>query len=63
MDSLQSPPVLLPPARVIAPFNDIAETARKRHEEMVQKVRTLAHLRDALLPKLMSGEIRVATKA
>jgi type I restriction enzyme S subunit len=59
MDGLQTPQVLVPPSRVVIAFNDIAETARKRHEEMVEEGRTLAALRDTLLPKLIAGELRV----
>lgn len=59
MDGLQTPRVVLPPARVVTAFNDIAETTRKRHEEMVEESRTLAALRDTLLPRLISGELRV----
>jgi hypothetical protein len=33
-------------------------TAEHRQEEMVSESRTLASLRDALLPKLISGELR-----
>lgn len=59
IDGLQSPMVLVPHSRIVAAFNDIAEAARKRHEEMVEESRTLAALRDTLLPKLISGELRV----
>jgi len=59
IDGLQSPKVFVPNSRIVAAFNDIAEAARKRHEEMVEESRTLAALRDILLPKLISGELRV----
>ncbi len=59
IDGLQSPKVLVPHSRIVAVFNDIAKAARKRHEEMVEESRTLAALRDTLLPKLISGELRV----
>jgi type I restriction enzyme S subunit len=59
IDGLQSPKVLVPHSRIVAAFNHIAEAARKRHEEMLEESRTLAALRDTLLPKLISGELRV----
>mgnify|MGYP001766368861 CR=1 FL=1 len=56
---LQSPLIVVPPAHVVSAFCGIAGAARLRHEEMVEESRTLAALRDALLPKLISGELRV----
>jgi type I restriction enzyme S subunit len=58
-DGLQSPHIVVPPARVVATFNTLAAAVRARNEEMVEECRTLAALRDALLPKLISGELRV----
>jgi type I restriction enzyme S subunit len=59
MDGLQTPLVVVPPARVVTAFNNIAEIARKQHEGMVEGTRSLAALRNALLSKLISGELRV----
>ncbi|RIL10646.1 restriction endonuclease subunit S [bacterium] len=59
IDGLQSPSILVPPARAIAAFSSFAAAARMRHEEMIEESRTLAALRDTLLPKLISGELRV----
>jgi hypothetical protein len=59
MDGLRTPRVMVPPARVVTAFNKIAEMARRQHEEMVEQARTLAALRNALLSKLISGELRV----
>lgn len=63
IDGLQRPKVLVPHARIVAAFNDIAEAARMRHEEMGEETGTLAALRDTLLPKLISGELRPLRKA
>lgn len=63
IDGLQSPKVLVPHSRIVAAFNDIAEAARMRHEEMVEESGTLVALRDTLLPKLISGELRPLRKA
>jgi type I restriction enzyme, S subunit len=59
MDGLRTPRVMVPPARVVTAFNKIAEMARRQHEGMVEQARTLAALRNALLSKLISGELRV----
>jgi type I restriction enzyme S subunit len=59
IDGLQSPLIVVPPARALSTFGSIAEAARMRHEEMVEESRTLAALRDALLPKLISGEMQI----
>jgi type I restriction enzyme S subunit len=59
IDGLQSPHVLVPPSEIVVAFNDLAEAARNRHEGMVEEARTLAALRDTLLPKLISGALRV----
>ena len=59
MDALQTPQIVVPAKPVLAVFNDLAEAAHRRHEEMIDGSRTLAALRDALLPNLISGELRV----
>ena len=59
-DGLQSPLIVVPSARAISAFSGIAATARMRHEEMVEESGTLAALRDTLLPRLISGELRVS---
>ena len=59
-DGLQSPLIVVPSARAISAFSGIAATARMRHEEMTEESGTLAALRDALLPRLISGELRVS---
>jgi len=59
IDGLQSPLIVAPPAHVIAAFGGIAQIARTRHEKFIEESRTLATLRDTLLPKLISGEVRL----
>lgn len=59
IDGLQNPTVLVPDSRIIVVFDGIARAARRRHEEMVEESRTLAGLRDTLLPRLISGELRL----
>ncbi|MEO0079447.1 MAG: restriction endonuclease subunit S [candidate division WOR-3 bacterium] len=56
---LQRWPVVVAPGDVIASFHTVvAPLARMADWNLVQS-RTLAAIRDALLPKLMSGEIEV----
>lgn len=59
IDGLQNPLVVVPPSAIVRAFDGFAEAARKRHGGMTDESRTLAALRDTLLPKLISGEIRV----
>ena len=55
--------VVLPPAACRASFGRIAGPLFDGVSRNVAEVRTLAAIRDALLPKLISGEIRVRTES
>ena len=59
IDGLQTPLIVVPPAPAVAAFRRIAAEARMRHEEMIEESRIIAGVRDALLPRLLSGELRV----
>jgi type I restriction enzyme S subunit len=59
VDGVQKPQIVCPPGPLVAAFDSLASNADNRREEMVSESRTLAALRDALLPKLISGELRV----
>ena len=59
LDALQKPPLVCPPGPLIEAFGALAANARQRCEELLLESRTLASLRDLLLPKLMSGELRI----
>lgn len=52
-------PVLIPPEDVLAKFNEIVEPLGRLIQKCEEENETLSQLRDTLLPKLMSGEIRV----
>ena len=52
-------PTLLPPMGLIAAFERVATASLKRQKHNDDQSRTLAALRDALLPKFISGELRV----
>jgi len=62
IDGLQRPQIVVPPSDIVLVFNEFAEASRKRHEEMIDESRSLAALRDALLPKLVSGGLRIRTQ-
>ncbi|MBF0323032.1 MAG: restriction endonuclease subunit S, partial [Magnetococcales bacterium] len=56
---VQQPQCIAPPQPLVAVFDSIAISIAIRREEMEVESRTLAQLRDLLLPKLITGEIRV----
>jgi restriction endonuclease S subunit len=65
-EDFYSLPVLSPPVGVQAAFAELLTPFWSRQEENISESRSLAAIRDTLLPKLLSGELRVqdaATKA
>ncbi|MCB1317282.1 MAG: restriction endonuclease subunit S, partial [Leptospiraceae bacterium] len=52
--------VLIPDEEALRTMNDIAHPIVERLIANSAQIRTLTQLRDTLLPKLMSGEVRVA---
>jgi type I restriction enzyme, S subunit len=59
IDGVQKPQIVCPPRPFVAAFDAVASKAEQRREEMVSESRTLSALRDALLPMLISGEVRL----
>lgn len=59
MDALEIPEVLIPPQSVVDAFDAAVKPTFARKESVEVENQTLATLRDTLLPKLMSGELRV----
>jgi len=57
--SLEDMPVILPPPDIRGAFNKLIEPILMRIIAPYYENRTLAALRDALLPKLISGELRL----
>ena len=51
--------ILIPPYSVLSDFEKYASTLMKAKENNQRSSRRLAELRDTLLPKLMSGELKV----
>lgn len=56
---LQVPLVVLPPMVLCEQFDALAESIRARIENCVAESTALAELRDLLLPRLISGKLRV----
>ena len=59
MDAMALPWVVEPPAQLVTRFTDAAKAARLRRDRLTEGSRNLAALRDALLPKLVSGDVKV----
>ena len=60
MDALEMPMLVVPPVELVNKFTDLAESAHLHVEANKEHSRTLATLRDTLLPKLLSGEMSTA---
>lgn len=56
---VQQPQIIVPSRALITEFDDLAAQIESRREETVVESRTLAALRDNLLPKLISGELQM----
>ncbi len=59
VDALKIPPVVIPPVQLVTTYSAIAEATRVRQEQFIEESRSLADQRDGLLPRLVSGEVRV----
>lgn len=53
-------PALIPPASIIKAFLSIAESVFNRLVENEKQAQTLATIRDTLLPRLISGQLRLS---
>jgi type I restriction enzyme S subunit len=58
-DTLAGVQVVIPPAQLAAEFDRVAGPLLSRVLNNLHESRTLAALRDTLLPKLISGELRI----
>jgi len=59
VDHLKNYKIKIPSRKVIGEFNAFAESVVSKLHSNALQIRTLEKLRDNLLPKLMSGEVRV----
>jgi type I restriction enzyme S subunit len=62
-DGLTRPWIALSPASIVERFDAIVGPMLDRQEQLHAEIDTLAVTRDALLPKLVSGEVRVGSVA
>lgn len=60
IDHLMIYPIAIPDKETIAGFNNLAVSIAPKLNKNANQIRALEKLRDTLLPKLMSGEVRVA---
>jgi type I restriction enzyme S subunit len=51
--------IVIPPTGLLKSFNNIANSFFDKQSAIVVQNRTISQIRDKLLPKLMSGRIRV----
>ena len=56
-------PIITPQKAIIDTFSDMVNTIHGKQLANIRECQTLATLRDALLPKLISGELRVPAAA
>jgi type I restriction enzyme S subunit len=59
-DDIASIPVVVPPQELLLHYSALASYMHARIDESINESHTLAALRDTLLPRLISGELRVA---
>ena len=62
-DGLQRPRIVLPPQALAGGFDSIVAPIHQLVEQNHGESKTLSETRDALLPKLLSGEVRVSDTA
>ena len=58
-ETLKQYPLQVPPEEKIKRFNELIYPSIEKIKKNLVQIRTLEKLRDTLLPKLMSGEVRV----
>lgn len=59
-ETLSQYPIQVPDSGVLSEFNQFILPSINKIKKNIEQIQTLSHMRDALLPKLMSGEVRVA---
>ena len=55
--------MLRPPQAITARFDSIMSSYYERIVQISDEIKTLTHVRDILLPRLISGELRVPKAA
>lgn len=59
IESLKNCPIILPPVNLINKFEILVDNMEIKIDSNTRQIQTLQKLRDTLLPKLISGEVRV----
>lgn len=59
IDGVQQPRIQVPPRALVDAFDIMVSCSERRREQIVRESQTLSVLRDELLPRLVSGELRV----
>lgn len=59
VDGLTKPRFVCPPSNLIQEFDELALSIQRKQECNVTQAENLAELRDTLLPRLMSGKLRI----
>ena len=60
ISSLNGIEIVKPKDEIIGLFNELSDSFSEKQTILIKDIRTLAKIRDTLLPKLMSGELRIA---
>ncbi|NVK57342.1 MAG: restriction endonuclease subunit S [Alteromonadaceae bacterium] len=58
-DAFEIPEIPCPPKKVVETFDAVVAPMFEKQDDLQLEIQTLAQLRDTLLPRLMSGELRV----
>lgn len=59
LDAFEIPEIIVPPAELVQAFDKFVESMLRGQDHAVGESQNLTTIRDLLLPKLMSGEIRL----
>ncbi len=59
LDALRIPNTVIPPTSLVNAFSAFAQIARSRQKKCIDESRALAAQRDELLPKLVTGTVRI----
>lgn len=60
LDTLRKTPVIYPDEKTLQSFNSLAKSIFSKIKENTYQIQTLTQTRDTLLPKLISGEIKIS---
>lgn len=61
-DDFNNAEIIIPESSLLRKFDDVIQPIFKKIRDNSEQIQTLTKTRDTLLPKLMTGEVRVGTK-